>query len=106
MLRWWLNPLHLRDGIRGIRRIVRGGGPRLVRLAGIGDPEGLFLQAVPFLLEIEARDGTKVELDPRLPLPFVAGWAYRLAHRLQVPLVRDVGGVNFEAKVPFAGARR
>lgn len=102
-MRWWLNPLHLRDGIRDIRRILRGGGPRLVRLAGIGDPEGLLVSAVPFLLEIEARDGTKVELDPRLPLPFVTGWAYRLAHRLGVPLVRDVNRISFQARVPFSG---
>lgn len=102
-MRWWLNPFHLRDGIRDLRRIVRGGGPRLVRLAGIGDPEGLIVSAVPFLLEIEARDGTKVELDPRVPLPFVAGWAYRLAHRLQVPLIRDANRVRFEARVPFTG---
>ena len=102
-MRWWLNPFHLRDGVRDLRRILRGGGPRLVRLAGIGNPEGLLVPAVPFLLEIEARDGTKVGLDPRLPLPFVAGWAYRLAHRLRVPLIRDTGRVRFEARVPFRG---
>lgn len=101
-MRWWLNPFHLRDGIRDVRRILRGGGPRLVRLAGIGDPEGLIVAAVPFLVEVEAQDGTKVELTPRVPLPFIAGWAYRLAHGLGVPLIRDVNRVRFEAKVPFA----
>lgn len=105
MLRWWLNPLHLRDGVRDIRRILRGGGPKLVRLAGVGQPKGLIFPAAAVRIEVEARDGTKVELDPRFPVPFPYAWAYRLARRLDVPLVGvlDPDRLRFELAVPRRG---
>ena len=73
-MRWWLDPRNFVHGIRDVRKILRGGGPSLVRLAGIGDPEGLVVPAVPFMFEIEARDGTRVELQPRFPVPFPYAW--------------------------------
>ena len=69
-MRWWLNPLHLRDGIRGIRRILRGGGPKSVRIAGVGEPEGLIVPASEVRVEVEAHDGTRVQLDPRVPVSY------------------------------------
>lgn len=106
-MRWWLNPFHLRDGIRDVRLILRGGGPKLVRLAGIGEPEGIFIPASAVRIEIEARDGTTVELDPRVPVPFPYAWAYRLARRLDVPLVGalDPDRIRFELGVPGARSR-
>lgn len=101
-MRWWLNPLHLRDGLRDIRRIRAGGGPKLLRLAGVGHPEGLIVPASAVRIEIEARDGTKVELNPRVPVPFPYAWAYRLARRLGVPVVAsfDPERIRFELGVP------
>ena len=101
-MRWWLNPFHLRDGIRDVRRIIAGGGPRLVRLAGISVPEGLIIPTSAIRIEVEARDGTKVELDPRVPVPFPYAWSYRLARKLGVPLIADVDPerIGFDVRVP------
>lgn len=105
MLRWWLNPFHLRDGIRDIRRVIRGGGPKLVRVAGVGHPEGWIVPAAAVRIEIEAKDGTTVDIDPRVPVPFPWAWAYRLSRKLGVPLVSsfDPDRVRFEVPVPGRG---
>jgi len=102
-MRWWLNPLHLRDGIRGIRRILRGGGPKSVRIAGVGEPEGLIVPASEVRVEVEAHDGTRVQLDPRVPIPFLYAWAYKLARRLDVPLVAafDPDRIRFSVPLPL-----
>jgi len=86
---------------------MAGGGPKLVRLAGIGSPEGLIVPASPVRIEIEARDGTKVEMSPRVPVPFPYAWAYRLASRLGVPLVAgfDPERIRFELGVPAIFSR-
>lgn len=102
-MRWWLNPFHLRDGFRGLRKIAAGGGPKSIRVAGIGLPEGWIVPTSEVRLAIETHDGTKVELDPRVPLPFLYAWAYRLARRLNVPLVASVdpGDVRFSVPLPL-----
>lgn len=103
-MRWWLDPRNFVGGIRDVRRILRGGGPRYVRLAGIGEPEGLLIPTAEVRVEVEARDGTTVELDPRMPVPFPYAWAYRLARRIGVPLISDLdpGRIRFQVPVPGA----
>lgn len=102
-MRWWLNPFHIRDGIRGLRRIHAGGGPKSVRVAGIGEPKGLFVPASEVRVEVVAHDGTTVELDPRVPIPFLYAWAYKLSRRLGVPLVGgfDPDRIRFSLPVPL-----
>ena len=54
------------------------------------------------MLEVESRDGTVSRFAPALPVPMPYAWAYRVARRLGVPLVR---GYEPE-KVGFAVPRR
>lgn len=89
-MRWWLDPRNFVGGIRDVRKILRGGGPRYVRLAGIGQPKGLLIPSAEVRVEIQAKDGSTVELQPRVPIPFPYAWAYRLARRIGVPLISDL----------------
>src|SRR5687768_18290513 len=103
-MRWWLNPMNFVHGIRDVRKILRGGGPKRVHIAGVGEPEGWFIPAAAVRIEVEARDGTRVELKPRLPVPFTFAWAYRAARRTGVPVVSslDPDRIRFGVKVPGA----
>jgi hypothetical protein len=107
-MRWWLNPFHLRDGIRGLRRIAAGGGPKSVRVAGIGHPEGWIVPTSEVKVEIETHSGSRVKLDPRVPIPFLYAWAYKLARRLDVPVVSWVepGDVRFSLPLPLPNLKR
>lgn len=104
-MRWWLDPRRWWKTFQGSREIARGGGPKLVRLQGIGRPQGWILPAAPVRLEIEARDGTVVSLEPAVPVPFPYAWAYRVAEYLGVPLVgtTDPERLRFELRLPGAG---
>jgi hypothetical protein len=102
-MRWWLNPFHLRDGFLGLRQIRAGGGPRAVRVAGVGHPEGWIIPSAEVKVEIETHDGNRVSLSPRVPIPFLYAWAYRLARKLDVPLVSwvDPNDVRFSLPLPL-----
>jgi hypothetical protein len=103
-MRWWLDPRNFIGGIRDARKILRGGGPRYVILAGIGQPDGWLIPTSEIRFKVEARDGTTVELTPHLPVPFSFAWAYRFAHRIGVPLVSDIdpNRIHFQVNVPGA----
>jgi hypothetical protein len=101
-MRWYLNPLTLFKGGRGLNQLRAGGGPASVRLRGIGRPAGWIVPAMPVALEIVTRDGTVIALDPEIPLPFGLGWGYRIATKLGVPFISDLdpSRIKTEVKVP------
>lgn len=94
--RWWRTA-------KESKRVLDGGGPSHVRLRGVGRPEGWIFTFAPLRLEIEARDGTIVELEPGIPLPFPYAWAYRLADHLGVPVVSDVDPERIAFELPLPG---
>ena len=78
-----------------LRDIAMGGGPKVVSLVRVGEPRGLLVPRSEVIVEIEARNGAKVQLDPTVPMPFVLGWTVRLARLLNAPLVSAVGPESF-----------
>lgn len=99
-----LNPWRLYRSAQDIRSVIAGGGPRLVRLVRVGEPTGLIVPTSEIVLEVEARDGTKVTLEPEVPVPFPWAWAIRIARRLGVPLVSDLEPESFRFQVAIPGA--
>ena len=99
-----LNPWRIYRSAQDIRSIIAGGGPRLVRLVSVGEPHGLILPSSEIVLEVEARDGTKVRLEPEVPVPFPWAWGIRIARLLGVPLVSDVKPESFRFQVAIPGA--
>ena len=99
------HPIRTLRALGRTKEIVAGGGPRSVRVKRVGRPTGWILPVVESTIEIEARDGTVVELHPALPVPFAAAWAERLARGLNVPLVRDLDPekIGFEVSLPGRG---
>ena len=100
-----LNPWRLWANVRKARSVLDGGGPALVRVLSVGEPRGLIVPTSEIVVEVEARDGTKVRLEPEVPVPFIWAWAIRLARRLRVPLISDVEPESFRFHVPVPGAR-
>ena len=77
-----LNPFKVWEYGRGLRDIAAGGGPRSVHLERIGEPRGLIVPSSEVVIQVQAKDGSKVRLDPQIPMPFLLGWGIRLALRL------------------------
>jgi hypothetical protein len=100
-----LNPWRVQANIRKARAIVEGGGPSLVRLLSVGEPRGLVLPTSEIVLEVQARDGTRVRLEPELPVPFPWAWAIRISRRLGVPLISDIEPESFRFQIPVPGLR-
>ncbi|MQA76557.1 MAG: hypothetical protein GEU88_19920 [Solirubrobacterales bacterium] len=102
----YLNPFLIRRAVGDIRRVLGGGGPRLVRLVSIGHPRGWIIPSSTVTIEVEARDGNTARFAPEIPVPFPYAWTYRIARRLGVPLIRDVEpeSVGFEVGAPGHGA--
>ena len=98
-----LNPFRIRNAVCQVREASQGGGPKAVRLAGISDGGGWIVPSARFSIEIVARDGSVTTLEPEIPLPFLYMWAYRLAHRLGVPLVSDVDPERIRFGLPIPG---
>jgi hypothetical protein len=98
-----LNPFAIARYARDLRTVGRGGGPQSVRLVRLGEPEGLLIPSSEAVVEVEARDGTKVRLNPQIPMPFLVGWSIRLARLLRVPLISDLQPESFEIRVALPG---
>lgn len=98
----YLNPFRIRAAARDIKRVLAGGGPRLVRLVSVGHPEGWVIPTSTVTIEVEARDGHSERFTPEVPVPFPYAWAYRIARRLGVPVVRSVEPekLAFQLRVP------
>jgi hypothetical protein len=89
-MRWYLNPLQLRDLGRDVCRIGGGGGPRSLRVNGVGKPAGWLLPTSRVELEVVAGDGSIASFAPELPVPLPLAYAYRLARALDAPLVGTI----------------
>ena len=98
------NPLKLRDTLAEVRKLTSGRGPQLLRVTGVGQPEGLLVPAVPVSLEIKARNGRVARFSPSIPIPFPFAWSYRLARRLGVPVISDIDPKKLRFEVPVPGA--
>jgi hypothetical protein len=98
----YLNPFLIGRAVGQIRRVMGGGGPKLVRLVGIGQPQGLFIPTATVIIEVETKTGRKERFQPLIPVPWPYAWSYRIARKLGVPLIRDVDPekVSFELPVP------
>ena len=96
----YLNPFFIYAAVRQIRRVLGGGGPKLVRLVGIGEPRGIVIPTATVMIEVETKTGRKERFEPMLPVPWPAAWAYRIARRLGVPLIRDIDPQKLSFKVP------
>lgn len=98
----YLNPFFIRNAVRQIRRVMGGGGPKLVRLVSVGHPKGIVIPTATVTIEVETKTGRKERFAPMLPVPWPYAWSYRIARRLGVPLVSDVDPekLSFEVKVP------
>jgi hypothetical protein len=103
-MRWYLNPVNLARTGGNIKRILSGGGPRSVRLTGIGDPRGIILPRVPISLEIVGRDGSRTAFEPELPVGLPAGYGFRIARWLQLPVIRDFDFRSARAEFRIPGS--
>lgn len=89
-MRWYLNPLRIRDAARRVSEIRSGGGPRALRINGVGSPEGWLFPSSRIDLDLVARDGTTTSFAPELPLPLPLAYGYRLGRALGAPVVSDL----------------
>jgi hypothetical protein len=101
-----LNPFKLARTISSLHAVAAGGGPKSVELVRVGEPEGLIVPSSSVVVDIESRDGTKVRIEPEVPMPFAVGWGIRLARRLGVPVISSLEPESFGFRVGRrAGAR-
>ena len=105
---WYLNPIKLAHAARDARSALSGGGPKAVRVTGVGRPEGLILPSATVSLEVVRRDGTVARFAPEIPVPWPYAWTYRLARLLGVPVVSDLDPerVRFGFGLPRGGSSR
>ena len=101
-MRWYLNPMNLVRAAEDAKSVASGGGPKSVRLTGIGNPRGVILPRVPISLEVVGRNGSKTNFTPELPIGLVAGYGYRVARLFHVPIIRDLDleALHAEVRVP------
>jgi hypothetical protein len=65
---WFPNPFTLTHAAREARRVLSGGGPKVMRLTGVTQPEGVIFPTSAVCLEVEARDRTVVRFAPEIPV--------------------------------------
>ena len=101
-MRWYLNPITLAQGAGKLKSAATGGGPKSVRLKGVGQPHGIFLPRVPVRLEVVGRNGHKTAFEPELPIGLYLGLGYRLGRLLHLPLIKDAdpGAISGEFRIP------
>jgi hypothetical protein len=105
-MRKWLNPFKLAAAVAALGFLARGGGPKQVKLLGIGQPQGLLIPTAAVALEIKSRDGSVNRVDPRIPLPFLFTWAYRAGRRLGLPLVSTFEPEKLNLRLSLPGKSR
>ena len=101
----YLNPFLIRRAVRQIRNVMGGGGPKLVRIVGVGHPQGVIIPTTTVTIEVESKTGRKERFEPAFPVPWPYAWSYRIARKLGVPLISDVDPreLGFEIPVPRRG---
>jgi len=99
---WYLNPLTIVGAARDARSVLAGGGPKSVRLTGIGNPRGVIVPRVPVSLEVVGRDGSRTTFEPEIPVGLPLGYGYRLARWLHLPLISDLDpqAMRTEIRIP------
>jgi hypothetical protein len=95
----FLNPFKLVQTIANLHAVYAGGGPRSVELVRVGEPEGLIVPSSEVVVEVEARNGRRVRIEPDIPMPFLIGWSIRLARKLGVPLISSLQPESFNFRV-------
>lgn len=98
----YLNPFRIRAAAREVKRLRAGGGPARIRVARVGEPQGIIVPTAEVEIQVQARDGTVTEYTAALPVPWPYAWGWRLARRLNLPIVRslDPEGIRFTVGVP------
>jgi hypothetical protein len=102
-MRWYLNPSTLKRAAQVGRRVISGGGPKTVRVKRVEEPEGLIVPTSSVSMEVEARDGTVTRFAPEVPVPWPYAWGYRLARRLELPLVSALDPERVRFELPLLG---
>ena len=102
-MRWWLNPFAIGRVARDIKSAASGGGPAALRLVRVDHPKGWILPAAAVSLEVVGKDGHVTPIETALPIPFAFAWAYRLARRLGVPLIKDLEPEHLSGQVKVPG---
>ena len=54
-------------------------------------------------MDVETKDGTKVRIEPEVPMPFLVGWGIRLARKLGVPVISALEPESFSFRVGTSG---
>jgi hypothetical protein len=99
----FLNPLKLLQTASNLHAVSAGGGPKAVHLVRVGAPRGLIVQSSEVVVDVETRSGTKVRLDPNVPMPFLVGWGIRLARKLGVPVISSLEPESFAFRFGVPG---
>ena len=102
----FFNPFKLIQMATNLHAVTAGGGPKAVHIVSVGEPRGLIIPSSEIVLDVETRSGTKVRLDPEVPMPFLVGWGIRLARKLGVPVISSIRPESFRFSVGVPGASR
>ena len=88
--------LGIRAGFMKARSVLRdaqafiSGNVQNARLIGVSDPKGIFWPKSNLQLELEGEDGKVHPFEREVPVPFFMAWGYRLGHRFNLPLMRNI----------------
>ena len=98
-----LNPFRLAHNIANLHAVATAGGPKAVHLVRVGEPQGLIVPSSQVVVDVETKDGTKVRIEPEVPMPFLVGWGIRLARKLGVPVISALEPESFSFRVGTSG---
>ncbi|MFN8112811.1 MAG: hypothetical protein U0R51_06385 [Solirubrobacterales bacterium] len=101
-MRWYLNPVRLAHGAGKLKSLATGGGPKSVRVKGIGHPHGIFVPRVRVSLEVVGSNGGTTAFEPEFPIGLYLGFGYRLGRLFHLPLIKDAdpGAISGEFRIP------
>jgi len=94
-----LNPFKLFHTVANLHAVAAGGGPKAVHLVRVGEPKGLIVPSSEVVVDVETRAGTKIRIEPELPMPFMVGWGIRIARKLGVPVISGLEPESFAFRV-------
>ena len=94
-----LNPFKLFHTVANLHAVAAGGGLKAVHLVRVGEPKGLIVPSSEVVVDVETRAGTKIRIEPELPMPFMVGWGIRIARKLGVPVISGLEPESFAFRV-------